>query len=389
MDTSDLGVDLWALIYKLYTTNFHTAFGELCLRTSVSEKDLSQYLSGTKEVTLAQLKETSWYTTVKNRYAKLMDGVKQSHRSRFEEMRDMAEMLYPHGCSLSDYASAVTSCVSMLSFTIPETLVSSFLQKQDEILNQMDSYVISGESFKADVEELVKDSVCPRQWWTEGSEEIAGPPVVRLTRVALKSKPPKIVLEYEILGGDGKGSGNSSSCRRCRHINLPPAVLTPNYPVASVARHLVASHGMLLSEAKFQQLTIDLQRLEKQRLELESSMPSVTANKVKSSSFVSESSKPKSAGAEATNAESSRKSTMEQEEPQEADVCLLYRDPEAALRNVNLNKADDDTIKEFKEVMDIKFQENALKPGDPGYIYDKRIDVKPVAKSEWDDSDDD
>lgn len=40
--------------------------------------------------------------------------------------------------------------------------------------------------------------------------------------------------------------------------------------------------------------------------------------------------------------------------------------------------------------MDEKFKHNVLKPGDAGYMYDKRVSVAaPIEKSEWDDDDDD
>ncbi|KEG14711.1 hypothetical protein DQ04_00331040 [Trypanosoma grayi] len=70
-----------------------------------------------------------------------------------------------------------------------------------------------------------------------------------------------------------------------------------------------------------------------------------------------------------------------------ADVGLLYRNPEEALNNVDLNDADDVTLREFKAKMEEKFVENAVRPGDPGYVYDKRLEVKPTERSEWDDSD--
>lgn len=70
---------------------------------------------------------------------------------------------------------------------------------------------------------------------------------------------------------------------------------------------------------------------------------------------------------------------------QKADVGLLYVDPEKAMRNVDLNSADQLTLQEFKDKMDEKFKENAVRPGDAGYVYDKVVEFKPSAKSEWDD----
>lgn len=41
--------------------------------------------------------------------------------------------------------------------------------------------------------------------------------------------------------------------------------------------------------------------------------------------------------------------------------------------------------------MDIKFQQNSLKPGDPGFQYDKRVDFanKPKLETSWDENDND
>lgn len=73
---------------------------------------------------------------------------------------------------------------------------------------------------------------------------------------------------------------------------------------------------------------------------------------------------------------------------QKANVELLYTDPEAAMRNVDLNGADELTLQEFKDKMTEKFREAVLKPGDPGYEYDKRVEFKATKKSEWDSDDD-
>lgn len=67
----------------------------------------------------------------------------------------------------------------------------------------------------------------------------------------------------------------------------------------------------------------------------------------------------------------------------------------------DLNKLDDQELKKVKSKMDVLFQENQKKPGDPGYQYDKRVirfqstgsgnlqeDFKPTGTSDWDDEDD-
>ena len=43
-------------------------------------------------------------------------------------------------------------------------------------------------------------------------------------------------------------------------------------------------------------------------------------------------------------------------------------------RRVDLNKLPDEKIKAHKAAMDVKFKENTVKKGDPGFKYDKRVD---------------
>lgn len=59
-------------------------------------------------------------------------------------------------------------------------------------------------------------------------------------------------------------------------------------------------------------------------------------------------------------------------------------------RNANLNQCSDKELKEHKSNMDKGFNQNQLKPGDPGFQYDKRIDFNAAAKvdNSWDDDDD-
>lgn len=59
--------------------------------------------------------------------------------------------------------------------------------------------------------------------------------------------------------------------------------------------------------------------------------------------------------------------------------------------NSNLNKLSNAQLERHKLKMDQKFSKNALKPGDPGYVYDKRVDFKEMPKEEnsWDEGDED
>jgi len=44
------------------------------------------------------------------------------------------------------------------------------------------------------------------------------------------------------------------------------------------------------------------------------------------------------------------------------------------LRNKNLNELDNHDLALHKQAMDQDFNKNQLKPGDPGFVYDKVID---------------
>lgn len=35
--------------------------------------------------------------------------------------------------------------------------------------------------------------------------------------------------------------------------------------------------------------------------------------------------------------------------------------------------------------MDVKYTQNLLKPGDPGFVYDKQVAFKPTKQNDWDD----
>ena len=57
---------------------------------------------------------------------------------------------------------------------------------------------------------------------------------------------------------------------------------------------------------------------------------------------------------------------------------------------VDLNKVDEDVLKQAKALMEEDFSQNAVKPGDAEYVYDKRVEFETVeGPGEWDDSDSD
>ena len=61
-------------------------------------------------------------------------------------------------------------------------------------------------------------------------------------------------------------------------------------------------------------------------------------------------------------------------------------------KTADLNKLSDAELKAHKAAMEVNFQKNNVKKGDPGFQYDKRVDFKynaaNAADDSWDESDD-
>jgi len=50
----------------------------------------------------------------------------------------------------------------------------------------------------------------------------------------------------------------------------------------------------------------------------------------------------------------------------------------------DLNKLDTDELERKKAIMDVNFNKSKVRPGDPNFEYDKRVDFIPDKPSEWD-----
>ncbi len=56
---------------------------------------------------------------------------------------------------------------------------------------------------------------------------------------------------------------------------------------------------------------------------------------------------------------------------------------------IDLNRADEEVVQKAKELMDEDFEQRVLRPGDPGFVYDKRVDFEIVeGPGDWDDASD-
>eukprot|EP00276_Gloeochaete_wittrockiana_P005429 CAMPEP_0184646884 /NCGR_PEP_ID=MMETSP0308-20130426/3676_1 /TAXON_ID=38269 /ORGANISM="Gloeochaete witrockiana, Strain SAG 46.84" /LENGTH=212 /DNA_ID=CAMNT_0027077329 /DNA_START=132 /DNA_END=770 /DNA_ORIENTATION=+ len=53
----------------------------------------------------------------------------------------------------------------------------------------------------------------------------------------------------------------------------------------------------------------------------------------------------------------------------------------------DLNKVEEHDLKRFKQLMEVDFERNRLKPGDPGFKYDVECDFNPTENNEWDEGD--
>lgn len=363
MAPTDLGTELWILAYHLFSRYRASgrAFEELTLRTrcECSESDRG------KAISASELPATSWYTEMCKRYQDVCQRVREEHADELAEAADLVKSCYPGGCALSEYGDAVQTITAMLSFTIPSEKVLAFATMRGAALGENGQHEVGLDQLTTTiVDELLLQAILPQRWW---DSSVTGTRTVKVLRIAMRAHPPEVVLQYE------RPIGHP----RCRRILLEK-YLQQTGPTAPLARRLALAHDALLAEPEWQRVLVKLQRMMQVAAE-DAKVPSkvVAAPPLASSSELIPGAEGRAKGETAVSM-------------QKADLGLLYRDPERALENVDLNDADDMTLREFKEVMDEKFKANAVRPGDPGYVYDKRIEVgKPTERSEWDDSDSD
>ena len=63
-------------------------------------------------------------------------------------------------------------------------------------------------------------------------------------------------------------------------------------------------------------------------------------------------------------------------------------DIENSLLKIDLNKASDALVAKAKEIMNVDFEKNRVKPGSADFEYDKRVEFAPATGgSEWDEDD--
>ncbi|KAG9403014.1 hypothetical protein AC1031_006553 [Aphanomyces cochlioides] len=67
---------------------------------------------------------------------------------------------------------------------------------------------------------------------------------------------------------------------------------------------------------------------------------------------------------------------------------LAKAKPLANLPTADYNSVSESQLRLVKDKMYTVFSAHVVKPGDPGYEYDKQIEFKPTEASDWDDDDD-
>jgi hypothetical protein len=370
----DLGAELWALVYHLfakYKDDHAAAVREVGLRT---HHDLVRDAAAALPSVPTDIKGSRWYTDMCAAYTELKEGLREKHQTDVAEAKDLVLSLYPDGCNVSDYADAVRTSATVLPCIVPSDAIDYFISKKGAQFHAHGIHTVTSEELVSHVtEELMLSVLIPRQWWCSRFASVA-----HVRRVGVKGNPPMLLIEYERPRG----------VARVRRVHLSPH-LRENTPTAQLARRLATTHESLLSEAQFQSLLIRCQRLMSQSSPATALGPPLPERGLGEFSMTATLQPSSSSPTPPAAAPLSREDLKANSKPQKADLGLLYRDPDAALQNVDLNDADDVTLREFKDVMDEKFKENVIKPGDPGYVYDKRVEVaKPVQSSEWDDDSD-
>ncbi|CCW66124.1 unnamed protein product [Phytomonas sp. Hart1] len=375
MDFIELGLNLAVLVHHLFHKHLNDprkAFYELTLRTgsACTEQDLQLAQN------VCELTKTVWYQDMTARFRSMLDFVRDKNKETIQEMRDLINELYPRGCATSEFANVVETCTALIPYTIHSEKISRFMDEQSDTLHSDRIYELSAEELtQRIVNDLLVNSMIPPLWWRE-DHAISGGAVgtIKVTKVALRLSPLEIVIQYT----------RSPWAVRVRKIHLG-SVLSLGGPTAHIARRLARSHGSLLGEKVFQRLLIKLQHLATQSECIQEKPEGVISGVTEALDMLE--SVPPALPANMEVTDTLGTDILMKGKPQKADLGLLYRDPTKALEDVDLNDADELTTKEFKEFMNKDFQKVAIKPGDPGYIYDKRVNVNPTKDSAWDDLD--
>lgn len=438
----EIGVELWLVVERLAKKSPSSLVKEFCYRTNEHPPHPLPAASAPTAAKTA-LKATAAYRSVTERYAEAVTtfGAGYNLKTVRNNLANAPELR--GGLRTADSATE-QSVLSLVKGPAERALAAASPRlATDELrfpavwaaLGQcLVGCSLSPEELAAEIERIVvRPNVVPARWWTD--DERGQSAVYALTRVGMVKDPPTMELHYEVK------ASSSVLVKGRRVIHLEEDIHSSTQPaaLALVGRRLAQSHGFLFRGASSASAASSPQRkdsmensiLRKTSADAEIlkwltklhqlvkfgrvSTPSKHGSGILSgihgggsnplggvggfggggtaSGGASGSSslantatftRPPFPTAAERERQQQQKAAEEDEGPQEADIGLLYRDPEAAMRNVDLNKADDYTVKEFKAKMTEGFESNVVKPGDPGYKYDVRVETKTTGASEWD-----
>mmetsp|Transcript_26638 Transcript_26638/g.75614 ORF Transcript_26638/g.75614 Transcript_26638/m.75614 type:complete len:262 (+) Transcript_26638:81-866(+) len=230
---------------------------------------------------------------------------------------------------------------------------------------------------------------------------------VCLRRFGLNFDPPSLVLEYERL-----------STGRLFHRRIGLRRLGPGVDATRTAEKIRRQNKALLAEDQvpFEQLVSVVARLCQQgRLPQEEAKPSASstaavAGKADETEDVRRSPSGEACGAIAGEAAEEGRRVAEETAEEDAPAAAEEAPPSPVAGDhvegegeavehiqvidgeLNLNKLSDEQLEEYKRRMDVDFRKHQRKPGDPGFVYDVRVDHEVDANAEdcgWDDSEED
>lgn len=396
-----IGFDLWMTVGRL-AGRVNSLSQEVALRCNEPiPKEPAQAPKG-KAAIIKSFTEMSLFSALAARYSAVLSTVTTERAGDVTGMEaalvrffeDSLRGRNPITVNKEEIIAAVDACCLPLvpGHPPPQAFVASMSAPLAASLTVLlgDSRVTNSAVAAISVAAAVKNAIgvpllVPRRWWC--TDAVARSSVHKLTKVAMVKDPPTIELEFIAVGA----TGWQRNKRRVIHLEEDISRATPPTELAYLSKKLAQAHGFLFvrssaangtptnaGESILLEHLTTLHHLVKfgrppPSIALGTSGPSATSP----------------AGAQSQLRGKFSPSAAAPPEPEsatgvKADLTMLFRDPEAALRNVDLNSADEITTKEFKAKMDEKFLVNVIKPTDPGYQYDKRVQHQATGQSEWD-----
>lgn len=397
----EVGIELWLLIERLAKKSPSSLVKEVCFRTNeVPPNPMPTPAANSATAAKTAFRSTTAFANLKRRY---QEGLE--HQRLTVDANTVIAALqkaFPKGLSLSQSDTEAHILLAVRQLTeetirrvAPKVDLARYPQMWEAFAKSLIGCSLSSASLVEQLDRFIlTPHIVSERWWME---DIDGQSVVyRLTKVGMIKDPPTLELQYEVTSISALKSAKTLKGRRVIHLEEELQGSTPPAALALIGRRLAQSHGCLFqategmeensmlrktsADAEILKLLTKLHQLVK----FGRIASPTAAHKNPMPNVSSVGTKPPFPPSRSTSVP---QVAVDGGAPNKADIGLLYRDPEAALKNVDLNSADDYTVKEFKAKMSEGFASKVIKPGDPGYQYDKRVQMKPTGGSEWDDDD--